>query len=273
MDLLLTPKNLLSLPTKRDSITSVTPEHACANGKAESFMTLNKNKQITHLKGQNYKIATQEKLAGYCSTPHPATGVTHYKALINRQARTKPDYQAKKDSKGSTRNMVINRREAEYKEKIKLYAQNKNTKEHTIIGHHVLIKRKKTNKWSTAFDPTFYIVTLVGGSSIAARTITDERDLYQDTSQFKLTNTLIKNHPDQEIRDQGTESDHADWRQGIFINARNRSEAEEARPRPEPTVERADYNPEQREVLKPVEPGARWKWNRQQPRYLESYVV
>lgn len=137
---------MLSLPTKRDSITSVTPEHACANGKAESFMTLNKNKQITHLKGQNYKIATQEKLAGYCSTPHPATGVTHYKALINRQARTKPDYQAKKDSKGSTRNMVINRREAEYKEKIKLYAQNKNTKEHTIIGHHVLIKRKKTNK-------------------------------------------------------------------------------------------------------------------------------
>lgn len=99
----------------------------------------------------------------------------------------------------------------------------------------------------------------MGGSSIAARTIIDERDLYQDTSQFKLTNTLIKNDPDQEIRDQGTESDHADWRQGIFIKARNRSEAEEAKPRPEPTVERADDNPEQRQVLKPVEPGARSK--------------
>ena len=59
-------------------------------------------------------------LAGYHSTPHQATGVTLYEALMNRQVRTK--------------------RDAEYK---------------------------------------------------------------------------------QEIRDQGTESDHADWRQDIFINAGN----------------------------------------------------
>ena len=41
-------------------------------------------------------------------------------------------------------------------------------------------------------------------------------------SQFKLANALIENDPAQEIRDQGTESDHADWRQDIFINAGNR---------------------------------------------------
>ena len=36
--------------------------------------------------------------------------------------------------------------------------------------------------------------------------------MYQDASQFKLANTMIENDPTQEIRDQGTESDHADWR-------------------------------------------------------------
>lgn len=37
--------------------------------------------------------------------------------------------------------------------------------------------------------------------------------------------------------------------------------AEEAKPRPEPLVERANDNPEHREVLKQVEPGARPKQN------------
>ena len=71
-------------------------------------------------------------------------------------------------------------------------------------------------------------------------------------SQFKLANTLIENDLDQKIRDQGTESDHVDWRQ-IFINEGKQSEAEEAKPRPEPLAERANDNLEQREVLKPVD--------------------
>ena len=79
-----------------------------------------------------------------------------------------------------TRDTVINRRDVEYKEKIKVNAQNKNTKENNFItGDHVLLKRRKTNKWSTAFEPAFYIVTRVDGSSIAARRITDGRNVYR----------------------------------------------------------------------------------------------
>lgn len=93
-------------------------------------------------------MAIHEMLTGYCSTPHPATGVTSYEALMNRQVRTKLDYQTTKDSVESTRDTVINRRDAEYKEKIKLNGQNKNTKENNFItGDHVLPKRRKTNKW------------------------------------------------------------------------------------------------------------------------------
>lgn len=59
----------------------VTPEHARANGEAESFMKLlNKTEQIAHLQGGNGNVAIQEMLTGYRSTPHPATGATPYEA-------------------------------------------------------------------------------------------------------------------------------------------------------------------------------------------------
>ena len=60
-----------------------------------SWSVFNRSEQITHLQGQNSNTATQEMLAGYRSTPHPATGVTPYEALMNRQVRTKRDAQYK----------------------------------------------------------------------------------------------------------------------------------------------------------------------------------
>ena len=169
-------------------------------------------------------MAIQEMLIGYRSTPHPATGVTPYEALMNRQVRTKLDYQTTEDNVNNIHDTIINRRDAEYKDKIKVNAQNKNTKEHNFItGDHALLKRRETNKWSTAFKPAFYIVTRVDGSSIVARRITDGKNVYRDSSQFKL----IGDDSDQEIRGQGTELSHADWRQGILINAGSHAEAEE----------------------------------------------
>ena len=140
------------------------------------------------------------------------------------------------------------------KKKIKVNAQNKNTKEHNFItGDHVLLKRRKTNKWSTAFEPAFYIVTQVDSSSIVARRITDGRNVYRDSSQFKLANALIGDDSDQEIRSQGTELNHADWRQGILMNAGSHAEAEETTTRPELAAERPS------KVPKAQEPGARPK--------------
>ena len=169
--------------------------------------------QSAHLQGRSSDMAIQEMLTGYRSSPHPATGVTPYEALMNRQVRTKLDYQTTEDSVNSIRDTVINRRDAEYKEKTKVNAQNKNTRKHNFItGDHVLLKRRKTNKWSIAFKPAFFIVTRVDGSSIVARRITDGRNVCQDSSQFKLANTLIGDDSDQEIRGQGTQSNLADWR-------------------------------------------------------------
>ena len=88
---------------------------------------------------------------------------------MNRPVRIKLDYQTGESNKESARDTAINRRDAEYKNKIKQNAQNKNTKEHNLIaGDHVPLKRRKANKWSTALEPAFYIVTRVDRSSIAA---------------------------------------------------------------------------------------------------------
>lgn len=50
MHLLLTLTNLLSLPSQRDSITTVslTPEHTCTNGEAESFMKCVQQERADH---------------------------------------------------------------------------------------------------------------------------------------------------------------------------------------------------------------------------------
>ena len=89
-----TPRNLLHLPKRKDFTTTVSPlGGARANDEAESFMKLlNKTEKIAHLQGRNSKIAIQEMLTGFRSTPHPATGTTPYEALMNRPVRTKLDH-------------------------------------------------------------------------------------------------------------------------------------------------------------------------------------
>ena len=41
----------------------------------------------------------------------------------------------------------------------KQQAENKNTRQHTfVVGDYVLLKQTKRNKWSTAYEPAFYII-------------------------------------------------------------------------------------------------------------------
>ena len=189
---------------------------------------LNKTEQIAHLQGGDNNTAIQEMLTGYRSTPHPATGVTPYEALMNRQVRTKLDHQTRESNHENARDTAVNKRYEEHKQKIKQNAQNKNTKQHDfIIGDHVLLKQKKTNKWSTAFEPAFYTITQINDSSKSATRITDGRDVCRDASQFKLANALIKNDLDEKIVDKGGESDLEEWRQQILQSANPHSDPEE----------------------------------------------
>ena len=133
---------------------------------------LNKTEKIANLQGQKSTIAIQEMLTGFRSTPHPATGVSPYEAMMNRTVRTKLDWRGKETDLRNPRDKEY--RDKEYKDKMARKLANRNVKEHNFaIGDHVLLKQSKRNKWSTAYEPAFYVVTRVDGSSIASRRIKD----------------------------------------------------------------------------------------------------
>ena len=56
------------------------------------------------------KMAIQEMLIGYRSTPHPATGITPYEGMMNRTVRTKLDYE-NRISNTSNKERLINERD------------------------------------------------------------------------------------------------------------------------------------------------------------------
>ena len=172
----------------------ITPEHPRANGEVESFMRiLNKTEQIAHLQNQNREISIQEMLVGYRSTPHPATGMTPYQGMMNREVRIKlDDINNTRDNHSTANEIEIAERDRKYKETMKLNAENRNTRGHTFqLNDYVLLKQRKANKWTTEFEPAFYIVFKIEGSKISVRRVTDGREISRDASQFKLANTLV----------------------------------------------------------------------------------
>lgn len=167
----------------------ITPLHPQANGEAESFMKLlNKTEKRSRLENKSVHVAIQELLTGYRSTPHPATGVSPYQAMMNRQIRTKLDYTERDPVIRNEKENNINERDKIYKMKIKNYAENKNTRVHTFtIGDYVLLEQKKINKWTTPYEPEIYIVYNIKGSSIWARRLSDGREVCRDSTCFKHT--------------------------------------------------------------------------------------
>jgi hypothetical protein len=108
----------------------VTPDHARANGEAESFMKMvNKTEQIARLQGKDIYYIT-----------------IYY-----------------------------------------------------ILGDYVLVIQTKRNKWTTAYEPAFYIIYRIEGSTISARRITDGRETCRDTSHFKLANSVVQNLEDENL--------------------------------------------------------------------------
>ena len=191
----------------------VTPEHPRANGQVERFMQLlNKMEQIAHLQGKtglDRNMAVSDMLMAYRDTPHPATGVTPYQAMTNRPIRTKLDHTVPRER--SERDELIDEKDQVYKEKMR--RDGVNIKEHNFcVGDYVLLRQKKVNKWSTAYEPIFYTVIRISGSTITARRVTDGREIIRDSSQFKLANAIM--HEESAKR-----GDSEDWRETLLMNS------------------------------------------------------
>ncbi|XP_028407513.1 uncharacterized protein LOC114530122 [Dendronephthya gigantea] len=252
---------------------------------------LNKTEKIAHLQGQSSTIAIQEMLTGFRSTPHPATGATPYEAMMNRLVWTKLDHQASSSDPKNSEDATINRKDGAYKEKMPRTAHKRNVKEHNfIVGDHVLLKQKKTNKWSTAYEPAIYIVTPVNGSSIAARQIKDGREVYRDASQYKLVNMLVRGNEHRGRTDEEIISENE--RETLMKNfGKNETEnqehtesdastnkGEETRNTPGMEIQQAETQQDDKPQLElpppeKLQPLRRSTRNRKKPLYLTDYIT
>lgn len=222
----------------------ITPLHPRANGQVERFMqVLNKTEQIAHLQGKtglDRSIAVQDMLMAYRDTPHPATGVTPYQAMTNRPVRTKLDY-TMPGKERSKQDESIDEKDRRYKEKMK--REGANIKEHNfILGDYVLLRQRKSNKWSTPYEPVFYTVTKISGSTITARRITDGREICRDSSQFKLANAIMH-------RGSTEAASREDWREKLLMNAGNTSDQPSEHTTQLQTIPEQGSIPEQESVL------------------------
>ena len=125
----------------------------------------------------------------YRDTPHPATGITPYEAMMNRTVRTKLDYTVPRKER-SSRDKMMDEKDRQYKEK--MTDDGGSSKEHNfVVEDHVLLRQRERNKWSTPYEPVFYTVIKISGSAITAPRITDGQEVRRDASQFKLANLLM----------------------------------------------------------------------------------
>ena len=158
------------------------------------MQTLNKTEQIASLQGKDRlerRNAIQDMLIAYRSTPHPATGITPYEAMRGAAVRTKLDH-IDPEPQTSEKDDIIDQRDTEYKQKMKQQRDGRKTREiRLLLGDYVLVKQPKKNKWSTPYEPVFYVVYSIQGSRITARRVTDGRTVCRDASQFKLANAII----------------------------------------------------------------------------------
>ena len=149
---------------------------------------------------------------GYRATPHPATNVTQYEALMYRKVRIMMDtmnYKVQNDN--------IDENDAEYKAKVKRNKENRNTNEHSfIVGDYVLLKQQKRNKCITAYEPNFYQIFRMDGS-IGARRIVDGREIYRVSSRFKLANNINNDDKVKELNSRSSEEIIEEtWREDLL---------------------------------------------------------
>ena len=74
---------------------------------------------------------------------------------------------------------------------MKQYADKHSLERHFVRGDYVLVRQSKKHKLSTAYEPAFYVIVGVQGSSIRARRIQDNKEIFRDASHFKLANTVV----------------------------------------------------------------------------------
>ena len=173
-------------------ITSCWPK---ANGEAERFVrTLGKSIRTAHVDARNWKQDLYKFLRQYRATPHSTIGISPSEALNQRKLKTtlpESDH-SQKVTNGDLQSMM-ERRDAEQKSKMKLYADSKSRARESSLkpGMVVLMKQHKQNKLSTPFDPTPFVIKEKKGTMVTASN--DFKTVTRNSSQFKAISPELLN--------------------------------------------------------------------------------
>ena len=142
------------------------------------MQTLNKTEQIAHLQwksGPNRDMAVKDVLMANKGTPHPATGISLYQAMMNKPVRTKLNYTVPRKER-SISDKILDKMDKQCKETVT--DEGGINKKHIFVGvADVLLRQRKSNKCSTPYEPVFYTVIKMSGSAITARRIADGREV------------------------------------------------------------------------------------------------
>jgi hypothetical protein len=170
----------------------VTPYWPRANGKSESFMKkLGKVLRAAEIAGISRSQALVDFLRIYRETPHSTTKVAPNMLLfgfsrssgIPKLENSKPDFDELKRMHEWAQDNVKdanNRMQQEYDKRMR--AQDARIG----VGSRVLLKRSRTNKTMSAWDPDPFTVTAVLGSMVtAARAYPAKQELTRNSSMFK----------------------------------------------------------------------------------------
>jgi transposase InsO family protein len=142
-----------------------------SNGEVERCsQTILKAIRIANLEGTSWKIALENFLFQYRTTPHSTTGLSPDKLLMGRTLRDKLPRLTIPEDRATEAEWQQRLRERDALNKLgqKEYADKKRSAEHSIIeqGDDVLLKQTRENKLDTNFEPMPYKVIQKEGNSI-----------------------------------------------------------------------------------------------------------
>ena len=146
---------------------------------------------------------------------------------------------------------------------------------------YVLLKQRKEKKLTTAFEPAFYVIYKIEGSTIHARRVHDNREITRDVSKFKIANQVVQN-----MRDEEDDEMQRNWREKLLLEWGKATPGppQEIRTRKNPATGEAQaiQVPETEETrivqippleMQTTEPRVRSQCTRKKPEKLKDYVM
>ncbi|XP_056022137.1 uncharacterized protein K02A2.6-like [Ostrea edulis] len=195
---------------KSVSAQSVIPVWPQANAQAEAFnKPLMKNIKAAGIERRNWKQSMFQFLRQYRTTPHSSTGISPFKLMFNREAKTKLPSVPRKQTKNDE---LLRQNDKISKTLMKAGADErmKTRRSDIQIGDHVLLRNEvRENKTTPSYDPVPHVVTNRKGNMITTKQ--NERNVTRNSSFFKKTKHQLQaadTADEEEVPDVPTQKNH-----------------------------------------------------------------